>query len=319
MPPGCVGRFAFWQYIVLEVANLRSHTAWSILPAALIWAVAGTCVAAAICFPFIFFYAFFVIVDAAPGALVLGMIAAAWLYVEKAKAANSREFIRFGLVSGCGLGMLALPRALARADVSFVSWHAPAVFFLAALVGGGVGGICSAASYRIGTSTRQASGSITRLVVGCCLILVPLGVAEYFHYGEVVQAKLRVLGYLSKDSVTNLPAGNAQGARWTGCYAWNYHNIGESGVGGGQIQVHHVDGRLTIVDAKTLDGGIGSNGRFWAGSDTTFSDDELRILWKGKFVNEERAEFSIHTTVLKNGAFLNSVIAEGTADRIPCR
>lgn len=143
-----------------------------------------TGVAAAMCFSVVYFYAFFVLIDAAPGALSLGAIEALWLFLEKFKATNSQQFIRFGFVSGSRLGILA--PALARSDAIFSSWLAPAVFFVAALVGGGVGGVFSAASFRMGTTSRTPSSSMLRLLAGCCLIFVPLGVVEYFHYGPIV-------------------------------------------------------------------------------------------------------------------------------------
>lgn len=301
------------------MGSVRAGITWSVVRAALVWATVGTCVAAVICFPLVDFYAFFVLIDAAPAALSLGVIEALWLFLEKSKATNSQQFIRFGFISGSGLGILALPPALAQSDAIFSSWLAPAVFVVAALVGGGVGGVLSAASFRLGTTSRTPLPSMLRLLAGCCLIFVPLGVAEYFHYGPIVQSRLEVLAALSKSSVLNLPAGNAKGSQWTGCYTWDYHGIVGGGVGGGQLRITQVDGRLTILlPDRTLEGGVDSSGQFWAGSDTTSYGLEQRILWKGKFVNDSHFRHSDRSSVLKNGDFSNSGVLEGTGNRIPC-
>lgn len=301
------------------MGRLRSGITSSVLLAALVWATVGTCVAAVICFFLIGPFSVFVLVDAGPGALALGVIEGLWLFVEKSRAANSQRFTRLGLISGTGLGILALPPALARTDLSSNSWIFAAVLFIAAVLGGGVGGVFSAKSFRIGTTSRETSHSTLRHIAVCCLIFVPLGLAEYYYYGPIVQAKLEVLNFLPKHSVMSLPAGNAEGSKWTGCYAFEYHDRSGSGVGGGELRVTQSDGRLTIVEGRdTLDGGIDSNGRFWAARDVTFSDFEGRFLWKGRFTNDSRLQVSTRTTVLKNGVFANSGLAKGTGYRVPC-
>lgn len=301
------------------MGRLRSGIILSVLRAALVWATVGTCIAAAIFFPLFAFFSVFVLFDAAPVALALGVIEGLWLFFEESRVANSQQFIRLGLISGAGLGILALPPALARTDLSDSSWMFPAVSVVAVLVGGGVGGVFSAKSFRIGTISRETSHSIQRLVAGCCLIFVPLGLAEYYYYGPIVQARLVVLNFLPKHSVMSLPAGNAKGSRWTGCYAFEYRNIGGSGVGGGELHVTQSDGRLTIEEGRdTFDGGINSNGRFWVGRDVAYSDFEGRFLWEGKFINDSCVQVSIRTTSLKNGAFANSELAKGTGFRVPC-
>jgi hypothetical protein len=299
------------------LGGCRSGVAWTVLRAALIWAPVGMCVAAAICFFRISGFAVFLFADAGPAALVLGVIEGSWLYYEKSKTANAHEFIRFGFISGAGLGLLALPPALAQSDASFVDWISPAVFVVAALVGGGIGGVFSASSFRISASSREPSHSILRLIAGYCLVLVPVGLAEYSHYGTIVQTRLKVLAALSKASVYGLPAGNATGSRWSGCYDVNYHNIGESGVGGGLACLTQVDGKVAISEGRdpNLEGGIDSNGRFWAGRDTTFNDLDLRVLWNGEFTDNSRFQYSERATVLKNGRFSNSTIAEGSGHR----
>jgi hypothetical protein len=301
------------------MGGLRSGITSSVLRAALVWATVGTCVAAVICFVLVGPFSVFVLVDAGPGALALGVIEALWLFVEKSRAANSQQFTRLGLISGAGLGILALPPALARTDLSSNSWIFAAVLFIAAVLGGGVGGVFSAKSFRIGITSRETSHSTLRHVAVCCLIFVPLGLAEYYYYGPIVQAKLVVLNFLPKHSVMSLPAGNAQGSRWTGCYAFEYRNIGGSGVGGGELHVTQSDGRLTIEEGRdTFDGGIDSNGRFWVGRDVAYSDFEGRFLWEGKFINDSRVQVSIRTTSLENGVFANSGLAKGTGYRVPC-
>src|SRR5579859_8182950 len=128
------------------MGGFRSGVVWSVLRAALIWAGVGTSVAAAICFSVIDAFAVFVFADAGAAAVVFGVIEGLWLRFELPRTSNSREFIRFGIISGSGLGLLALPPALAQSEASSTSWAFPVVYTLAALVGGGVGGACSALS-----------------------------------------------------------------------------------------------------------------------------------------------------------------------------
>lgn len=303
-----------------EVSSFRSGVGWSILRAALIWAVTGTSAAAVVCFPLVYFWAIFVLYDAAPGALVFGTIQALWLLVEKSKAATSKEFIRFGFISGSGLGLLALPPALTRSEAVFSSWFAPAVFVVAALVGGGLGGALSALSFRAGNGSEKASRPTLRLIVGCCIVLVPLSLAEYHYYGPVVQSRLKVLAFLPKRAVVDLPTGNAEGSRWAGCYEFDYHNIGESGVGGGSLRVTQFDGRLTIFHPdRKLEGGVDSSGRFRAGSDTIFKEYEHRLLWKGQFFDDSHFTYLQTSTVLVHGNFSNSTVVQGAGRRVSCR
>jgi hypothetical protein len=299
------------------MSGIRPGATWSVLRAALVWAIVGMSVAAGISFIVIYFFALFVFVDAGLAALALGVIEGLWLYLEKSKTANAREFLRFGFISGAGLGLLTLPPALAQAELLHKGWLAPVVFVVAALVGGGVGGIFSARSFQIDTSSRQPSHSMLRLLIGYCLILAPLGVAEYLHYGMIVQTRLQALAVLSNASVSGLPPGNATGSQWSGCYSVDYHNIGESGVGGGIFCLTQLDGQLIISQGgdPDLEGGIDSDGRFWVGSDHTFNDLEARVLWKGKFVDNSRFHYFSWITVLQNGKFSNSVIATGNGYR----
>jgi hypothetical protein len=306
--------------LTTKINRLRRETLSNILRVALIWAGVGTSVAAVICFTVVYGFAVFVIIDAAPGALVLGTIEALWLYAERSKAANSQEFIRFGCISGAGIGILALPPALACSGAQFTSWTFPVVFVVAALFGGGVAGGCSAAWSQTSADWRGSSHSMLRVVTGCCLVVVPLMLAEYYCCGQIVQSRLKVLAFLPKSFVTNLRVGSALGTGWTGCYSWNYRNVGESGAGGGRLKITQIDGHMAIETGYTdlpLEGGIDSTGHFWVGRDTTHGDLELRVLWKGKLSNHSRFSFSSRSTVLDNGNFSNSVLANGGGYSVP--
>jgi hypothetical protein len=205
----------------------------SVARGALIWCTVGTGVAALISSLMIFVWAIFVIKVAAPIAALLGSVQGFWLYVERLHWSNSQERVRFGWMSGAALGLLGF--ALSYIEIEILpshGWRDIAIFLAAALFGGMAAGGVTAKLTPAPNAPPVVSGGARRILVGILLIVAGAWI-EYSLYWPALIRKLPI-PRLDESSVVDLPAGNARGSLWSGCFQYNGESFWASGMVGGE-------------------------------------------------------------------------------------
>jgi hypothetical protein len=158
---------------------------------------------------------------------------------------------------------------------------------------------------------QAACGRARRVLVGTILILAGAWI-EYALFWPILIRKLPILR-LDERSVINLPAGNARGSLWSGCFEYNGEYFWASGVvgkEGGAAFLKQKDGALRVSlggSGRELSGGVDQDGRFWAGAQTPVGQGEaLRMLLTGRFLDKDHLEYSLRRRYLKGITFHNT-------------
>jgi hypothetical protein len=290
---------------------------------AAIWCSVGLGVAALISALAIFVWAIYVFSVAWRSAAILGAIHGIWLYFEREHWSSVEQHVRFGMLTGALLGLLAFaPSYIQTGILPSRGWLDIAIYIAAAVLGGLTAGGVNARTFPV-TSRPQITSRRGRRILFACLLFLGGGALEYSCYWPSLLRKLPIAS-LNESSVSNLPAGDAQGTGWSGCFQYLGEYFWSSGVVGGEGGVAYVqqkDGALDISlggSRPHLIGGAAADGRFWAGAQAPVSQGEVvRTLLKGRFVDKDHLEYSLRRTYLKNGSFGNTTRVDGTGSR--CR
>jgi hypothetical protein len=310
---------------VTIVQKNESGGAWagvgSVLGGALIWCTVGIGVATLISALVIFVWAIYVFAVAWRAAALLGSIQGLWLFAERARWKNSREQVRFGLVSGAALGLLGFVPSYVQIEMLPPHrWWGVGVFAAAAFFGGMAAGGVTAVAIGSRPEPQGSTRAARRLVVGVLLMLGGAAL-EYSLYWPSLIRKLPILR-LDESSVVNLPPGNARGSQWSGCFQYlgeTFWASGGVGKEGGMLTVRQDGGALQITMAgssSSLAGGVDADGRFWTGAQRPVPPDGLlRTLLRGRFQGTDRFEYSLRLSYLKGLTFVNTTRVDGTASR----
>jgi hypothetical protein len=294
----------------------------NVATAAVVWTIVGVPVATVVAASRVFVWVITSLPEMAATAAVLGGVHGLWLYLVGQRSDSAQADLRwFGPVSGGILGLLGYPPVFSRINGIVVDRLAVAVFLLAAVCGGTAAGF--AAARRVVPLQLRGRRSIAgrRLIIGCFFVL-PVAAVDYHFYWPSTVDRLPV-PRVSHRAVTNIPAGDARGSTWTGCYQYLGELSRGSGVlgkEGGLLRVAQSDGFLKVSDgsAGALLGGVNADGRFRFGVERTAPDrDVLRVLWEGKFEGRTLG-FTKRTTGLRGENFLNTTRLTGTAHELPC-
>jgi hypothetical protein len=280
------------------------------------WVIVGVPVAAVIAAFRVFIWVIFSLPDMAVTAAILGAVHGCWLYLAgRPSETKSSEHRWFVPLSGGILGLLGFPPVFSRINGVVADRPLVAVCIVAAVGGGIAAGF---AARRFAAAPRP---TLSRAVIVGCLLVLPLAVLDFHFFWPPTVDRLPV-ARLSTQAVTQVPAGDARGSAWAGCYQYLGQTSRGSGVLGGEggiLQVRQTDGALQVLDgsADPLLGGVDRQGRFRFGAERTTAPDTLRVLWEGKF-NETSLDFTRRTTVLRATKILNTTRLAGTAQRISC-
>ena len=294
----------------------------SIATAAAVWAIVGVPVAAVISAFRVVVWVIYSLPEMVATAAVLGSVQGLWLYLAgRPSEPQYGDLCWFGPVSGGVLGLLGFPPVFSRIDGIVVDRLSVAVFLLAALGGGIAAGFASARRV-VPVQLRGRRSIVGRCLVFGCLLVLPLAAVDYHFYWPPTVDRLPV-PRVSHLAVTHIPAGDARGSMWTGCYQYLGHLSRGSGVVGGEgglLKVEQTDGSLKVSDgsAGALLGGVNGDGRFRFGAERTAPDqDVLRVLWEGKFEGRSLG-FTQRTTGLRGENLQNTTRLTGTGQRISC-
>ena len=290
----------------------------SLTTGAAVWVIVGVPVAAGIAGFRVFVWVIFSLPEKAATAAVLGAVQGLWVYLAESSERESGGLRLFGPISGGILGFLGFPPVFSRINGVVADRPMVAVALLAAVCCGIAAGFALARGRAVARGRCLSPG---RSVFVGCLLVLPLAALDYHFYWPPTFDRLPVLR-VSRQGITNLAAGDAQGSTWAGCYQYLGQSSRGSGVLGGEgglLRVRQTDGSLTVLNgsADPLLGGVDRNGRFHFGAETTTGQDTLRALWEGKF-NENSLNFTRRMTVLRGRNVLNTTRLTGTAQRIPC-
>lgn len=277
----------------------------SVATGAVVWATVGVGVAAIIVACRVLTWVIFAIPDMAVTAVVLGAAQGLWLYLAGRPAESmDHDFRWFGSVTGGVLGLLGLPPVLSRMDGVVVDGPLVAFSLLAAVCGGIAAGFVLTKVVAVPLrGPRPTWGRAT--VIGCLLVL-PLAALDYHFWWRPMLDRLPV--FQSLQGVTNLPAGNARGSAWAGCYEYRdnilYDSNGSVGTGGGLLKVTQANGALEVVDpdGHRFHGGVDSDGRFRFGGESDRGEYTRRQLWEGKF-HGNSFDFTERVVVLRGPDF----------------
>jgi hypothetical protein len=277
------------------------------------WAIAAIAGATSICFLAYYFFALFFIPFMIAPALVLGLFHSTWLFLERKHFANASEAGVFAMVSGGFAGVLGFAPAFANVTDIVFGWGGIGVLIAASVVGGAIGG---RTSVRFFLPPPAAAARPRSRVARAALLVVPLFVIELVVYGPILRVKLPVWPVLTRD-VIGLRAGNAWGRSWSGEFEYSStpsHGSGIQGRSGGIMTIVQDHGRITIANvvSEDLNGGIDSDGRFWAGAETS----RLRTRLDGKFSDSDHFSFALRSSVFADGAFpTNTTLEDGSGSR----
>lgn len=288
---------------------------------ALIWCTLGSGVAALISSLVLFVYAVFVVTAAARIAALLGAVQGLWIFLERHSWKTSRQRVRFGCVSGAAFGLLGFAPAYIHTEILPPhGWWGIAVFLIAALLGGMAAGAVTAMLVATPDTPQATSGHIRRILVGSLLVLAGASI-EHALFWPALNQKLPITA-LDESSVVNLPAGNARGSLWSGCFQYNGQMFWASGVvgkEGGEAFVQQNDGGLIISFAGSSDkltGGVNEDGEFWAGAQSSIGQGEtLRTLIRGRLADKDHLEYSLRRTYRRGTKFQNSTRVDGYGAR----
>jgi len=294
----------------------------SIATGAAVWAMVGVPVAAVISAFRVLVWVMYSLPEMVATAAVLGSVHGLWLYLTGRPWESPYGGLRwFAPVSGGILGLLGFPPVFSRINGIVVDRLSVAIFLFAALVGGIAAGFASAKTV-VPLQLRGPRSIAGRCLVFGCFLVLPFSAVDYHFYWPPTVDRLPV-PRVSHQAVTNIPAGDARGSMWAGCYQYLGHLSRGSGVVGGEgglLKVEQADGALKVSDgsAGALLGGINGDGRFRFGAERTAPDhDVLRVLWDGKFEGRS-LDFTRRTTGLRGENFLNTTRLTGTAERSSC-
>lgn len=281
------------------------------------WVLIGVPVAALIAAFRIFVWVILALPDMAATAAVLGAVQGLWLYLAGCDE-RSRQLRWLGAASGGILGLLGFPPVFSHINSVVADRLMVGIFISAAVCGGIAAGL--ALSRRVVGKGSRSPMSARGIAVGCVLLML-LAVIDYQFYWSSTADRLPV-SRVSRQTIANLSAGNAEGSTWAGCYQYLGRYSRGSGVLGGEggvLRVEESNGSLRVLDASAnpLLGGVDRNGSFRFGAERTTGQDTLRVFWEGKF-NENSLTLTRRITVLRGMNVLNTTRLRGTGKRIPC-
>jgi hypothetical protein len=307
------GQVSKTNYVTTDAISNRFGASGRLVRSSLAWAITAVAVATLVCFLAFYFYALFFIRFMIVPALALGLFHSVWVYLERKHFADASDASFFGTVSGGFAGLLGFPPAFANVTDVIFGWSGIAVLIAASVIGGAIAGRTWVGF--VHNPTAAARRPQKRFARGA-LLLVTMFVLEIAVYGPVLRLKLPVWIVLKRD-VIGLRAGNARGSSWSGEFQYSStssHGSGIQGTSGGIMTIVHDNGHIAIanVASKDLEGGIDSNGRFWAGSET----GRLRTRLDGKFSDADHFSFTVRRSVFEDGVFpKNSTLEDGSGNR----
>jgi hypothetical protein len=298
----------------------------TIVTAAAIWVFLGVPVAAAITGVVLLFFVVLAVPVMAATAAVLGaaqglclVVASRW---SRSRACTRREAdsagIRwFGAISGGVLGLLGFLPVYSHTSI-VVKTPAVYVFLVAGISAGAVAGtVCC---WKLPVKLLSPPTPRRTFAVGS-LVVLALAAIGYGTYWDATVDRLPV-PEVSKNSISQLSAGNAKGSVWSGCYDYRgtmSQGSGMTGFEGGLLIVKQNDGLLAISSSRETNwhGGVNESGRFRAGVETNYGQDTLRTLWEGRFASNS-FNFTKRDSLVRDGRLVNTTKAAGTAQRISC-
>lgn len=291
----------------------------TVLTAAALWVLIAVPVAGAVSMISLSALFLFALREMAITAAVLGAIHGLWLFLLCPSPQNSNDspekhtnLHRFCSLSGGVLGLMGFLPVYSQTTI-FVGYLEIANILAAGVCGGAVAGFVLGQSLsRRGFSPPELRQT---LIVGGLLVL-SLGAIEYATFWNSVVDRLPLL----RISVANLPAGNATGKDWSGCYRFSgIYTDGTGAEGPGILMVKQDGGHLEISPDETwkLQGGIDRDGRFRVGEEISESGLTMRSLWEGKFGSG--ILFKERDTAFEDGKLVNVYAEKGLGQRIyPC-
>jgi hypothetical protein len=272
-------------------------------------------VAAIIAASRVFVYVIYAVPEMAVTAAVLGCVQGLWVYLAGRPTESQESNLRwFGAVSGGVLGLLGFPPVFSRINEIIADRLLVSVSIFAAVCGGIAAG---SILIRVVAVPLRGRGSILgRAVVVACLLVLPVGAADYHFYWAQMVDRLPV-PEVTREALTDLAAGNARGSVWSGCYQYlGQFSRGSGVVGkeGGLLRVAETDGALKASDGNAWLGGVDGDGRFRFGGEISTGQDTVRVLWEGRFYKNSLS-FTKRVTGLRGPTVLNTTRLTGTAQR----
>ena len=203
---------------------------------------------------------------------------------------------------------------------AFVFWSGTSstVLALAAVAGAMAGGAASANVVLRVSPAKPSSGSFAAGVI----VILAVFAAALGIFWQAVLDRMPVWE-LSREAVVNLPAGDASGTQWSGCYSYegtsipNTYGAGlprrPTGRSGGMVIVTQNGGALQMdFSDRMYLGGVNQNGDFWAGYDS----EGVRMRIDGQFM-EHGFTYQKRGTALRQGTPFNTIVDRGLGR--PCR
>lgn len=300
-------RFSHWSRAFIIV--FATSATWVIVAVPIAAAVS------AIRFSLLFL---FVLRQMAWSAAVLGGIQGVWVMLadglyrsggSELSGPKSVDVRWFAAVSGGVLGLLGFLPVYSHTTI--VVGMSTLISLVVSAVGGGIaaGVVSGVVLFRGRLNPMAVAQSV---IVGGLLVLA-LTAIEYAVYWNGFVERLP----LPRAAVANLPAGDAKGTDWSGCYKYFAIDSGGGGAEGGPLVVKQEDGLLEVsVDHNSpLRGGIEQDGNFRVGSETKRYQTTVRSLWEGRFGSG--LVFTARTTALHDGR-VNTTAIQGVGKRTPC-
>ena len=146
------------------------------------------------------------------------------------------------------------------------------------------------------------------MLASSCKLVVLAALLGPLSCGSGSEARLKTL---SKDDVTDLPAGNAVGTAFSGTYAIESSDLvgchcrqgpcskWQASSSHHQLVVTETNGALQIVENGTaFNGGIDRDGRFWCGSDSSTAQCSVLNRWEGTAIAQTSLDVVSDMTVL---------------------